>query len=204
MIQYGEGMQKINELVLLTLAFKEPEVFVYNPAINGPIKPEQLPVLDPQDPDTFKTQVHFPPPLPLDKLVVLNEIQSKMAMGLESREGALRQLGEEFPDEKLEEIRAELIRDAKADGALKLIQTQITASIASLTGMLPEGQEGGMPPGAQPGEGIGPGPTGQPGVISPMEEGVIQELQQVQVDLVTKAYGTTIPKSRTPDEDKPE
>jgi len=70
--------------------------------------------------------------------------------------------------------------------------------------MLPEGQEGGMPPGAKPGEGIGPGPTGQPGVISPMEEGVIQELQQVQVDLVTKAYGTTIPKSRTPDEDKPE
>ena len=204
MIQYGEGMQKINELVLLTLAFKEPEVFVYNPAINGPIKPEQLPILDPQDPDTFKTQVHFPPPLPLDKLVVLNEIQSKMAMGLESREGALRQLGEEFPDEKLEEIRAELIRDAKADGALKLIQTQITASIASLTGMLPEGQEGGMPPGAKPGEGIGPGPTGQPGVISPMEEGVIQELQQVQVDLVTKAYGTTIPKRRTPDEDKPE
>jgi hypothetical protein len=37
-----------------------------------------------------------------------------------------------------------------------------------------------------------------------MEEGVLQELQQVQVDLVTKAYGTTIPKSRTPDEDKPE
>ena len=201
MIQYGEGMQRINELVLLTLAFKEPEVFIYNPVVNGPIKPEQLTQLDPQDPTTFQTQVHFPPPLPLDKLIVLNEIQTKMAMGLESREGALRQLGEEFPDEKLEEIRSELIRDAKADGALELIKTQITASIASLTGMLPDGE---MVPGSKPGEGVGPGPTGQPGVVSPMEDGVLQELQQVQVDLVTKAYGTTIPKNRTPDEDKPE
>ena len=201
MIQYGEGMQRINELVLLTLAFKEPEVFIYNPVVNGPIKPEQLTQLDPQDPTTFQTQVHFPPPLPLDKLIVLNEIQTKMAMGLESREGALRQLGEEFPDEKLEEIRSELIRDAKADGALELIKTQITASIASLTGMLPDGE---MVPGSKPGEGIGPGPTGQPGVVSPLEAGVLQELQQVQVDLVTKAYGTTIPKNRTPDEDKPE
>jgi hypothetical protein len=200
-VQYGEGIQKINELVLLTLAFKEPEVFTYNPLMNGPIKPGQLPQLDPQDPITFQTHVHFPPPLPLDKLIVLNEIQTKMQMGLESREGALRHLGEEFPDEKLEEIRAELIRDAKADGALQLIKTQITSSIASLTGMLPDGE---MPPGAQPGEGIGPGPTGQPGIVSPLEDGVLQELQQVQVDLVTKAYGTTIPKNRMPDGDKPD
>jgi hypothetical protein len=201
LIQYGEGLQRINELILLTLAFKEPEVFTYNPAVNGPIKPNQLPQLDPADPLTYESQVHFPPPLPLDKLIVLNEIQTKMGMGLESREGALRQLGEEFPDEKLEEIRAELISDAKADGAIQLIKNQITSSIASLTGIMPDGE---LPPGAQPGQGIGPGPTGQPGVISPIEEGVLQELQQVQVDLVTKAYGTTIPQRRTPDEDKPE
>jgi hypothetical protein len=67
--------------------------------------------------------------------------------------------------------------------------------------MLPDGT---MPPGVQPGEGIGPGPTGQPGVISPIEEGVLQELQQTQVDLVTEAYGTKIPQRRTPDSDKPE
>jgi hypothetical protein len=201
MIQYGEGMQQINELVLRTLAFKEPEVFVWNQQTNGPIKAHQLPMLDPNDPLTYESQVHFPPPLPLDKLIVLNEIQTKMGMGLESREGALRQLGEEFPDEKLEEIRAELIADAKADGALQLVKNQISSSIASLTGMLPDGT---LPPGAQPGEGIGPGPTGQPGVISPIEEGVLQELQQTQVDLVTEAYGTKIPQRRTPDSDKPE
>jgi hypothetical protein len=201
MIQYGEGMQQINSLILRTLAFKEPEVFVWDQLKNGPIKANQLPVLNLEDPTTYESKVHFPPPLPLDKLIVLNEIQSKMAMGLESREGALRQLGEEFPDEKLEEIRAELIADAKADGALQLVKNQIASSIASLTGILPDGS---LPPGQQAGEGIGPGPTGQPGVISPLEEGVLQELQQTQVDLVTEAYGTKIPQKRTPDSDKPE
>jgi len=201
MIQYGEGMQSINSLILRTLAFKEPELFIWDPAKNGPIKKFQLPALDLNDPTTYESTVHFPPPLPLDKLIVLNEIQSKMAMGLESREGALRQLGEEFPDEKLEEIRSELIADAKADGALQLVRNQIASSIASLTGILPNGE---TPPGQDPGQGVGPGPTGQPGVISPLEEGVLQELQQTQVELVTEAYGTKIPQKRTPDSDKPE
>ena len=201
MIQYGEGMQQINSLILRTLAFKEPELFIWDQAKNGPIKKFQLPVLNLDDPTTYESTVHFPPPLPLDKLIVLNEIQSKMAMGLESREGALRQLGEEFPDEKLEEIRSELIADAKADGALQLVRNQIASSIASLTGILPDGT---TPPGQDPGQGVGPGPTGQPGVISPLEEGVLQELQQTQVDLVTEAYGTKIPQKRTSDSDKPE
>jgi hypothetical protein len=201
MIQYGEGMQQINSLILRTLAFKEPELFIWDQAKNGPIKKFQLPVLNLNDPTTYESTVHFPPPLPLDKLIVLNEIQSKMAMGLESREGALRQLGEEFPDEKLEEIRSELIADAKADGALQLVRNQIASSIASLTGILPDGT---TPPGQDPGQGVGPGPTGQPGVISPLEEGVLQELQQTQVELVTEAYGTKIPQKRVPDSDKPE
>ena len=199
--QYGEGIQRINELVLMTLAFKEPEGFMYRPEVNGPIKKFQMPVLDLNNPVTFESTVHFPPPLPLDKLIVLSEIQQKMNMGLESREGALRQLGEEFPDEKLEEIRSELIADAKADGALKLVQNQIAASIVSLTGMLPDGTP---PPGAVPGDGTGPGPFGQPGVISPREKDVLQELAQTQVDLVTEAYGTKMPQRRTPDQDKEE
>jgi hypothetical protein len=198
LIQYGEGMKRINELVLLTLAVKEPEVFIYNPTVNGPIKGNQLPQLDTNDPLTYESQVHFPPPLPLDKLIVLNEIQTKMGMGLESREGALRQLGEEFPDEKLEEIRAELIADAKADGALQLVKNQINAAIASLTGIMPDGS---LPPGVQSGEGVGAGPTGQPGVVTPFEE---DTLEQLQSELVTEAYGTKIPQRRTPDSDKPE
>jgi hypothetical protein len=187
MVQYSEGIRRINELVLLTLAFKEPEAFVYNPDINGPIKPQQLPVLDLTDPLTYESVVHFPPPLPLDKLITLQEIQAKMGMKLESREGALRQLGEEFPDEKLEEIKAELIADAKTDGAIALIQQQIASAITSLTGMMPDGT---TPPGAAPGDGTGPGPLGQPGVITPFEE---QTLAQMQAELVTQAYGTKLP-----------
>jgi len=187
LVQYGEGLRRINELVLLTLAFKEPETFSYNPDINGPIKPQQLRQLNLLDPLTYESIIHFPPPLPLDKLIVLNEIQQKMNMNLESREGALRQLGEEFPDEKLEEIREELIADAKSDGALNLIKQQINSAITSLTGMMPDGT---LPPGANPGDGTGPGPLGQPGVITPFEE---QTLAQMQTDLVTKAYGTKLP-----------
>ena len=187
LVQYSEGLRRINELVLLTLAFKEPEEFIYNPQINGPIKPGQLPQLDLASPLTYESIVHFPPPLPLDKLIVLNEIQQKMNMNLESREGALRQLGEEFPDEKLEEIRAELIQDAKSDGALALVKQQIQSAITSLTGMMPDGT---LPPGAAPADGTGPGPLGQPGVITPFEEETIAELQQ---ELVVEAYGARTP-----------
>ena len=186
-VQYSEGIRRINELVLLTLAFKEPEAFVYNPNVNGPIKDQQLLALDLNDPLTYESVIHFPPPLPLDKLITLQEIQAKMHMNLESREGALRQLGEEFPDEKLEEIRAELIADAKADGALNLIKQQIASAITSLTGMMPDGT---LPPGAAPADGTGPGPLGQPGVITPFEENT---LAQMQAELVTKAYGTKLP-----------
>ena len=200
MIQYGEGLRRINELVLKTLSFKEPEMFTYNPAFNGPIKPNQMTQLDLNSPLTYETVVHFPQPLPLDKLIVLNEIQQKMNMNLESREGALRMLGEEFPDEKLEEIRAELIADAKSDGAIQLIKSQINSAIASLTGLLPEGG-GEAPPGAAPGDGMGPGPMGQPGIITPFEE---QTLAQMQSEIVTEAYGTKLPAWRTNDQDKPE
>jgi len=197
-VQYSEGLKRINELVLLTLAVKEPELFIYNPDFNGPIKSDQLQVCDPNDPLTYQTSVHFPQPLPLDKLILLNEIQTKMSMNLESREGALRTLGEEFPDEKLEEIRSELIADAKADGALNLIKSQINSAIASLTGLLPEGQGMEMAPGQEAGAGIGPGPTGQPGIVTPFEA---QTIEQMQADLVTKAYGTKIPQRRGRAED---
>lgn len=192
-VQYSQGIQKINELVLLNLAVKEPDLFVYNPDFNGPIKPDQKPVLDPNDPMTYETTAHFPQPLPLDKLIVLNEIQTKMALGVESRKGALRMLGEEFPDEKLDEIRTELIDDAKSDGALNLIKSQINSAIASLTGLLPQNQGVEPAPGTDVGAGVGPGPSGQPGIVTPFEAATIQQLS---TDLVTKAYGTKIPQRR--------
>jgi len=209
--QYGKGIERINELVLLNLYFKEPETFIYNPDLDGPIKPEQSTKLDPQDPITYVTHTVFPAPLPLDKLVVLNEIQTKLGLGLESKEGALRQLGEEFPEEKLAEIRMEIMEDAKAEGALTMVQTMIQKEIMDLTGMMPGPDGSAMP--MDPvmlgdGDVMGDGVEGAPPQDGAPNEELMQakmaeqmSSQNLREDLVTRAYGTKIPQRRVPDEE---
>lgn len=203
--QYGTGIQRINELVLLTIAVKEPELLTYNPEVNGPIKESQLPALNPQDPITYVSFTHFPPPLPLDQLVVLNEVQMKMGMGLESKEGALRTLGEEFPEEKLAEIRSEMMDDARADGALQLLRTEISKQIIDITGMMPgpDGMATPMDPmmmgnGDVLGDGAQGPPTGQ------VDNEMLSEMSgeaQLRTQLVTESYGTKIPQRRATDPD---
>ena len=206
--QYSRGIQRINELIILNLALKEPEAMYWNPTLEGSLEQGESQFLDVNDPIALQNFVYFLPPLPLDKLIVLNEIQSKLSLGLESKAGALRQLGEEFPYEKLEEIRSELISDAKADGAVKLVQTQIENEIASLTGMLSGGLGGQPVPVGVPGEPGAPG-GGPEGALPPMAMPVLDDAgiasqqaeQQLRVDLVTRAYGTTLPNRRVPSED---
>ena len=208
--QYGIGIERINELALRTLALKEPMQFMYNPDEDGPIKEGQLTQLDFADPITYKNYVQFPQPLPLDKLIVLNEIQTKIGMGLESKEGALRTLGEEFPEEKLQEIRQELISDAGADGALQLVKIQIQKAIMDMTGMMP-GPDGNSAIPMQPTE-LGDGDVMGDGISGPeTEENVNDPMQQqmagiekgqeaaIRERLVTEAYGTKIPQRRTVD-----
>ena len=199
-VQYAYGLERVNELVLRTLAFKEPETFVWDPNTDTPLKPGQLAQLDPRDPLTYRSIVQFPQPLPLDKLIALNEIQSKMSLGLESKEGALRTLGEEFPAEKLQEIRHEMMEDAVADGGLKLIQTQIENEIMELTGMV-AGPDGS----AQP---MQPGPDGQlpqapvskaPTVLDPASIEAQLGEAALRNKLVTEAYGTQVPQRRVPE-----
>jgi hypothetical protein len=210
--QYGKGLEKINELVMKTLAVKEPQTFVYNPDEDGPIKEGQYPQLDPNDPVTYVNYAQFPQPLPLDKLIVLNEIQTKLGMGLESKEGALRQLGEEFPEEKLLEIRQELMADAEADGALQLIKVQIQKQIMDMTGMMP-GPDGSSAIPMQPtqlgdGDVMGDGMQGPQDDQNPLNP-ESQETKSIEVQaeaeirnkLVTDAYGTKIPQRRTVDRD---
>lgn len=197
-VQYKEGLERINELVMLTLAVKEPESFVYNPTNDLPLKDGQVPQLDPNDPLTYQTIAHFPAPLPLDKLILLNEIQTKMALNLESKEGALRTLGEEFPDEKLAEIRAELVEDAKADGALNLVKAQISAAINEITGMMVSPDGTAVP---DPNQGIDP-VTGEPmaaPAMTPFQEMGMEAEMGIQNELLTRAYGTKLPQRRNPD-----
>jgi hypothetical protein len=199
---YGKGLERINELVILNLVVKEPESLVYNPENDGPLKEGQLTELDPNDPLTYITYSHFPPPLPLDKLVLLNELQQRMAMGLESKEGALRQLGEEFPEEKLQEIRAELMADAEADGALNLLKVQINKQIMDLTGMMagPDGSATPMDP-MMLGDGdvLGDGQVGPQGKDPAAEQVAMQNdiaEQEIRETLVKEAYGSNIPQRR--------
>jgi hypothetical protein len=200
--QYGLGLERINELVMLNLAVKEPETFVYNPDLYGPIKEgEQLVKLDPNDPITYRSYAQFPQPLPLDKLVLLNELQQKMTMGLESKEGALRALGEEFPNEKLQEIRQELIDDAESDGALNLVKIQIQKQIMDMTGMMagPDGSAIPMEPtmlgdGDTLGDGI-EGPATPQSIKDPELNNNPVEMQgeaEIRNKLVTDAYGTKL------------
>jgi len=199
-VQYAHGLERINELILLNLALKEPEVFKWDPVTKTtPLKPGQLAQLDFNDPITYRSIVHFPQPLPLDKLIAINEVQSMLSLGLESKEGALRILGEEFPAEKLTEIRQELLDDAKADGALKLLQTQIENDIMTLTGMQsPQGGEPASPVEANPETGQGIPQSTLPPIIDEASIAAQTGEQQLRVNLVTEAYGTQLPNRKIP------
>jgi hypothetical protein len=200
-VQYAKGLEKINEIILRQLFLKEPETLVWDENTEVALKPGQLNALDPRDPISYRSVPHFPPPLPLDKLIILNEIQAMMTLGLESKEGALRRLGEEFPDEKLAEIRAELLDDAKRDGVLALVNTVIAKEISELTGMMPGPDGSAMP--------INEGPVGADGLPTAaptpeMDQGAMLELvneSEIRNELVTEAFGTKLPQRRNPDTD---
>ena len=81
----------------------------------------------------------WPEPLPKDTLVKLNELMARLQLGLESKKGALRDLGEQFPDEKLQELWLEQIDDLNMDAAKRIRSAQVDAAIIALTGIVPEG-----------------------------------------------------------------
>jgi hypothetical protein len=208
--QYGRGLEQINELIILNLVIKEPEVLAYNPDTDPPIKAGQVEVLDPNDPLTYITYAHFPQPLPLDKLILLGELQQKISLGLESKEGALRALGEEFPEEKLREIRQEQMEDVEADGALTLVKVQLQKQIMDLTGMLP-GPDGTSATPMDPmmmgnGDVLGDGIEGSPeeGANDPNANSNPEEMQaegELRERLVQQAYGANVPQRNTIDRD---
>jgi hypothetical protein len=175
--QYIPLFQRINELVIKHAFLFEPGLTVYNPALSSiRLMPDQIPQLDPLDPVSYRSIVEWTSPMPMDTLITINEVQAKMAMNLESRKGALRELGEQFPDQKMREIFEEMIEDAKEQGALDLIRSQLGAFNMAATGMTPDGQplmgqdEEGNPVPAQP----------------PVDPALAQEIQQL-------AYGIMPP-----------
>ncbi|MFE9412321.1 phage portal protein [Streptomyces sp. NPDC006704] len=138
-MQYGLGIKKINDLILLTLYTYEPGTRLYDPATEG-IKSDasQPDEIDTHDPEAYQADVVWPSPLPVDNIVKLNEIQLKMALGLESKRSALNALGVEFPDEKLREIEDEQKQDVMAQGVLEFIKAAIDAGIFEAVGIQPD------------------------------------------------------------------
>ena len=211
---YGKLFRRINELILLTLALKEPLEMQWTPKTDEELKDYQVPALDIDDPITFITVVHFPPPLPVDKTVILNELMLKMQLGLVSKKDALEELGEVFPDEKLRETFLELVEDAVNQGALDMLRAQISAIVQSETGQFVPGAPQPVPVG--PGDAGGnavqsagganvdtaSGGTlaaaGGPGmgaaVMSPSTQDLMNRLN-------TRAYGTKLAAGRPPEND---
>ena len=197
-IHFTKGLEKINEIIIRTAAVFQPELLMYDPSKGEPPEVDQLPQLDPADPLTYKTQVHWPEPLPVDVLIKLNEAQAKMAMGLESKEGAMRMLGEEFPREKLAEIFEELRDDAIDQGALDMLRAQINQAVMMATGLLPGPSGTSTVPagGANVTNAGGPQETEgpMPGTQVAPDAGMLN-------NIVAKAYGARFAQRRVPDEE---
>jgi hypothetical protein len=196
--QYGKGLEKVNALIIKHLFIYRPEDTVWNPVEEPPLRDGQVDMLDPQDPTSYRSVAHFPEPLPLDVLVKLNEIQGKMALGLESKRGALRSLGEEFVDDKLQELFNELVQDTKEQGALDYMRTQIQASIMAATGMLPDGSGPTPPTTGETNDPRSGGASTKGALPGPMIE-LSAEASDLLNEITTLAYGTKIPQARTPD-----
>jgi hypothetical protein len=198
-MNYGLGLKHINELVLRTLFCHEPETLLYDPYSDGIMTSGDQPVLlDPNDPQVYQVECVWPMPLPVDNLVKLNEIQAKLAIGLESKRNALVELGEEFPDERLEEMFSEQRRDVIEQGALELIKATISSAILQMTGIATE--ESGNPApssGGSPEQSGTPAGNAQTGVLpgaTGIDLGV--DTNMLINQFVTMAYGTKLPQSR--------
>lgn len=202
--QYEVGFKRISKLALQTLFHFEPETLVYDPSTEG-IKqePEQPMVLDPDDPEIYDIDVVWPPPLPVDQTILLSELQVKKQLGLESTVGALKELGEEFPDEKLAELFAERLEDTEQEGALQLRRAIIAAVIQKYTGLVPEGFAEEEPPAAPNAEGVMP-PSPPPTPVDNMPLPPLPSISGILGgdgtdfinNVVTASFGTKLPQRR--------
>jgi hypothetical protein len=165
----------------------------------------QVPILDMRDHAIYRVDLEWPPPLPVDSLIKLSEIEKKMMLNLESRRGAMRDMGEQFPDEKLEELFLETKEDLVHAAAIDIIKSKIQAFIMEAFGVIPEGGGQPVPPEPAPAGGTGgaasapaPKPTPPPGLgsisdlVSGMDSGLISEI-------VTQATLPRVPMQRNID-----
>lgn len=96
---YATGIQQINRIIL---RFYE--------AVGALDLPEDVaPALK------YKTIIEWGSALPRDRSIDLADISTELGLMIESKRGALKRLGEENPESKLEEIRQEQLEQAEMD-----------------------------------------------------------------------------------------
>jgi Phage portal protein, SPP1 Gp6-like len=202
--QYEVGLKRISKLALQTLFHFEPENLVYDPQTEGiQEEADQPTVLDPADPEIYDLSVVWPPPLPVDQTIQLSEIQVKQSMGLESKVGALRELGEEFPDEKLAELFDERVVDMEQDAAMQVRKAIIAAIIQKYTGLVPEGYAEEQPPPSPNADGAMP-PSPPPTPVDNMSLPDLPSIGDITglggtnmlSNVTTMAFGTKLPQRR--------
>lgn len=138
--QYEVGIKRICKMALKTLFLFEPETLIYDPTTEGILETSDQPLMiDPRDPEVYDIECVWPPPLPVDKTIQLTELQAKEALGLESKIGMLRELGYEFPDEKMAELFDERVTDMEQEAAMQIRRAIVAAIIQRYTGLVPEG-----------------------------------------------------------------
>lgn len=176
LVTYTKLLKDVNALIIRYAAVYEPEWLQYNPMVSAiQLGPDQYPWLSPQDPMTYQTSVEWIDPLPMDKLLILNEQQALMAVGLQSKVGGMRALGEKFPDQKLQEVYEEQIEEVKRAAALQLIQAGANQFIMQATGMTPDGQ-----PLVIPGMDGPPDANGNPtGMVPAVDPVLAQEIMSI-------------------------
>jgi hypothetical protein len=200
---YTKGIKDSNELIMLTIVVKEPQTLLYDPTSGIPLRPDNYAQLDPADPLTYKSDVHWPPPLPIDVMLKLQEISEKMAIGIESKIGALRELGEEMPETKMREIFEEQLEDVKNEGALEVMRGMISMVVTLLSGGLqaaPQpGSEGPSSTDGSSGVSSAANPISNPAAFNPAVLGAQLQVQaDIFKEIVARAYGTEPPVSHTP------
>lgn len=115
---YGKGLEEINRLILrLGYLIEHPELDI-----------QKFEKLKPKE--KYSSYIEFPDPLPKDELIQMQLIAQKIALNLQTRLDALKELGEYNAKEKLEEIKQELIEwnELLMEAGLGMMQTQKAAN----------------------------------------------------------------------------
>lgn len=97
-VHYGKGLRRLNGIIL---KFYEAVGLIELPDIHPALK--------------YQTIIEWGDALPRDRSIDLQDIATEMGLEIESRRGALKRLGEENPEAKIEEIDEEKIAQAERD-----------------------------------------------------------------------------------------